>query len=149
VRRARSGGSVEIAVQGLRSPRWKQRLAEFCSAVLARVSRGPWDLSVLLCGDARMAELNSRYRGIDGPTDVLSFPRGEPGALAGDLAISIETVGRNAAAWGVSRDEELRRIVVHGILHLAGMDHGRGKGTAMARREAELARELEGERIIR
>ncbi len=140
---------IEVVVEGVPSPRWKPRLARFCATVLARVSPGPWDVSVLLCGDQRMAELNSRYRGIAGPTDVLSFPRGEPGVLAGDLAVSIETVGRNAAAWGVATDEELRRVVVHGILHLAGMNHGRGRGSAMARRESVLARELGGERIIR
>jgi probable rRNA maturation factor len=142
-------GSVEVVVQGVRTPSWKPRFARFCQAVLERAADGPGELSVLLCGDARMAELNARYRGIDRPTDVLSFSREEPGRLAGDLAISLETLARNAAAWGVTRDEELKRLAIHGILHLAGMDHGKGKGRAMALRQAALARELGGERIIR
>jgi len=107
------------------------------------------DVSILLCGDERIAELNRRYRGIDRPTDVLSFPRGEKGALSGDIAISLETLARNAAAYGVSRDEELKRLAIHGLLHLAGMDHGRGKGSAMLRLQARIAEEMEGERIIR
>ncbi len=141
-------GSVEVVVQGVRRPRWTPRFARFCQAVLEKTAEGPWELSVLLCGDARMTELNARYRGLDKPTDVLSFSREEPGRLAGDLAISLETLARNAAAWGVTLDEELKRLAIHGILHLAGMDHGKGKGRAMARRQAALARELGGERII-
>ena len=147
--RRAAGEAVEIVVEGVRAPAWKSRLAGFCAAVLEKLEADPGELSILLCGDARMTELNARYRGIDRPTDVLSFSRGEPGRLAGDLAISLETLARNAAAWGVTRDAELKRLVIHGILHLAGMDHGRGKGSAMARRQAGLERELEGERIIR
>jgi probable rRNA maturation factor len=143
------GGIVEVTVQGVRAPAWRTRFARFCRTVLEKTADGPWELSVLLCGDARMAELNGRYRGRDRPTDVLSFSREEPGRLAGDLAISLETLARNAAAWGVTPDEELKRLTIHGILHLAGMDHGKGKGSAMARRQAALAKDLAGERIIR
>lgn len=142
-------GSLEIVASGVRTPAWRPRLAAFCAKVLASMGRQLGDVSILLCGDERIAELNRRYRGIDRPTDVLSFPRGEKGALSGDIAISLETLARNAAAYGVSRDEELKRLAIHGLLHLAGMDHGRGKGSAMLRLQARIAEEMEGERIIR
>jgi len=150
-------GSLEIVASGVRTPAWRPRLAAFCAKVLASMGRQLGDVSILLCGDERIAELNRRYRGIDRPTDVLSFsrgnprgsPRGEGAELSGDIAISLESLARNAAAYGVSRNEELKRLAIHGLLHLAGMDHGRGKGSAMLRMQARVAEEMEGERIIR
>ncbi len=145
----RARGCVEVVVSGVRSPAWRPRLAGFCAKVIARMGRRLGDVSILLCGDPRIAQLNRTYRGLDRPTDVLSFPRGDEGVLSGDIAISLESLARNAAAYGVSRNEELQRLVIHGLLHLAGMDHGRGKGGAMLRLQARLAEDLAGERIIR
>ncbi|MCX7038387.1 MAG: rRNA maturation RNase YbeY [Spirochaetes bacterium] len=142
-------GCVEVVVSGIRSPAWRPRLAGFCAKLVARMGERLGDVSILLCPDARIAQLNRRYRGLDRPTDVLSFPRGDTDALSGDIAISLESLARNAAAYGVSRNEELKRLAIHGLLHLAGMDHGRGKGGAMLRLQARLAEEMAGERIIR
>ncbi len=107
------------------------------------------EVSVLLCDDAAIAELNQRYLGHDGPTDVLSFPQHElapgqaalsDGDLLGDVAISVETAARQAAEFADwSLDDELALLVVHGLLHLCGWDDldeaARG---AMQRREDEL-----------
>ncbi len=142
-------GCVEVVLSGVRSPAWRPRLAVFCEKAIARMGERLGDVSILLCADARITALNRKYRGLDRPTDVLSFPRGDAGALSGDIAISLETLARNAAAYGVTRNEELKRLVIHGLLHLAGMDHGRGQGGAMLRLQARLAEELAGERIIR
>jgi probable rRNA maturation factor len=142
-------GCVEVVASGVRSPAWRTRLAGFCAKASERMGERLGDVSILLCGDPRMTQLNHRYRGLDRPTDVLSFPRGDKGALSGDIAISLESLARNAAAYGVSRDEELKRLVIHGLLHLAGMDHGRGKGGAMLRLQARLTDEMAEERIIR
>ncbi|MFI5369096.1 MAG: rRNA maturation RNase YbeY, partial [Spirochaetia bacterium] len=110
-----------------------------------------WEISLLLCGDARITTLNGRYRGRNRPTDVLSFPRDEDGSgtVAGDIAISLDTLRRNAAAFGVSEEEELKRLTLHGILHLAGMDHGRGKGRKMLALQQKLMGQLKTECIIR
>lgn len=140
--------AVEVVVDGIRAPRWRNGLARFCRSALELLGRGG-EVAVLLCGDERMTMLNSRYRGKDCPTDVLSFPHRSGGIPAGDLAISLETLSRNAALWGVTEDEELKRLAVHGILHLAGMDHGKGKGPAMMRWQGRLLKMLEGEHIIR
>jgi len=149
---------VETSLDGVRRPSWHARLSRFCATALREAGCREWDVSLLLCGDERMAALNARYRGRKGATDVLSFPRAEPpgGAAAavpqssveGDLAICMDTLRRNAAAYGCTVDEELKRVTVHGILHLAGMDHGRGRGGPMLALQERLLESLHAERII-
>jgi probable rRNA maturation factor len=143
--------TVEIAVSGVTPPRWKAGARRFCRAAVAAAGFDGGEISLLLCGDERIAELNARYRGKNRPTDVLSFPREEPGkstAVAGDIAISLPALGRNARTFGVHENEELKRLLVHGILHLAGMDHGRGKGAAMLSLQEVILARLDAERII-
>ena len=96
-------------------------------------------VNVLVTNNAEMRTLNRRFRGKDAPTDVLSFPAvpGLPGKLAGDLAISGEIAGENARKLGHTAEEELRILILHGTLHLAGYDHETDKGT-MARKESRL-----------
>jgi probable rRNA maturation factor len=100
-------------------------------------------VSVLLVDDAAMAELNQAYRGVVGPTDVLAFPMTEgpfgrlDGDLLGDVVISVETAARQAGARGLRA--ELALLMVHGILHLLGYDHGTpAERRAMRRKEAAL-----------
>ena len=112
------------------------------SAAGAAKLRG--EISVLLTGDAHIRRLNRQFRRKDKPTDVLSFPAPEiPGgkALAGDLAISVETAARQARDLGHSLAVELQILMLHGLLHLAGYDHERDSGQ-MGRREARLRRRL-------
>lgn len=136
--------AVEVVVEGIPVPRWKARAAAFCSRFMKEAGYAEWEIAVLLCGDERIAELNSRFRGRDAPTNVLSFPREEGpvgSRVAGDIAVSVPMLRRNAVSFAVTEDEELKRLLAHGILHLAGMDHGRGKGPAMlALQESLLAR---------
>ena len=144
-------GSVEISVDGVPAPSWRRRLPQFCARVLSSIGAESWDVAILLCGDERITALNGRYRGKDRPTDVLSFPREEGTggtSVVGDLALCLEALRRNARRFGVPEDEELKRLLVHGLLHLAGMDHGRGKGRKMLVLQEKLLRELAGQRII-
>jgi len=100
------------------------------------------EVHVLLAGDATLRRLNRQFRGKNVATDVLSFPAVESGAgVAGDLAISLETAARQAKQFGHSLRDEVRVLLLHGVLHLAGFDHERDAGE-MAAREAELRREL-------
>jgi probable rRNA maturation factor len=85
-------------------------------------------LSLTLAGDAEIRRLNRDYRGKDRPTDVLSFSlsEGEFGEVSrslGDVVISLETAARQASENGLTLAEEVERLLVHGILHLAGFDH--------------------------
>lgn len=100
-------------------------------------------LSVTFTNDAEIRLLNSRYRGKDKATDVLSFPllEGEASQMSpslGDLVISIETTLKQAKRYRVSTDQELLRLMIHGLLHLAGFDHeGVPAGVAQRMRRAE------------
>ena len=127
----------------------KAGLARFLN--LARAALGlDGEVHVLLADDATLRRLNKKFRGKDKATDVLSFPAsvttvffGDPEGpgLAGDLAISLETAARQAARFGHTLRDEVRVLLLHGVLHLAGFDHEADQGE-MAAREAELRREL-------
>lgn len=101
------------------------------------------EVDVLLAGDAELKRLNRDFRGKNKATDVLSFPAAEEIASihAGDLAVSLETAARQAERYGHSLRDEVRVLLLHGLLHLAGMDHETDRGE-MAARELELRREL-------
>ena len=149
--------TVAVALSGVAAA-WRTGTARCCRRALAAAGIDGWDLSVLLCSDAVIRDLNARYRGKDKATDVLSFSQAEGPRvartgrrrIAGDLVISVETLRRNAAADGTTgnrradEEGELKRLVVHGILHLAGMDHGPGRGRSMRDRERRLLAALAG-----
>lgn len=100
------------------------------------------EVEVLLADDATLRGLNKTFRHKNKATDVLSFPAAEnPYGHAGDLAISLDTAARQAAAFGHTLRDEVRILLLHGLLHLSGLDHETDKGE-MAAREAELRREL-------
>lgn len=101
-------------------------------------------VAVRLMDDAEIRRLNREFRGKDKSTDVLSFPPGGRVGrtrLAGDLAISVETASREAGRLGHSLDLELRILLLHGVLHLAGYDHEADSGE-MARKENTLRKKL-------
>lgn len=122
----------------------KTELARFLArARRAAGLRGRVDL--LLTDDAAIAELNAKFRRKNRPTDVLSFPAVElPGArvaAAGDIAISLETAARQAHAAGHSVEDELKILLLHGVLHLRGHDHASDNGE-MRKLERRLRRQL-------
>ena len=94
---------------------------------------------MLLTSDAEIKTLNRTFRHKNKATDVLSFPAAEEvfDEHAGDLAISLETAARQAESFGHSLSDEVRVLMLHGLLHLSGMDHETDRGE-MAAREAEL-----------
>ena len=86
------------------------------------------EVSLLLCDDARIREINRDWRGLDKPTNVLSFPAAPPAMLAkspavGDIAIAYETVAREAEEEAKSFRDHYMHMVLHGFLHLIGYDH--------------------------
>jgi probable rRNA maturation factor len=100
------------------------------SALLAAIDERESSISVSFVRDPKIRELNREFRGLDKPTDVLSFPLVEPGdayagaeRLLGDIVISVDTARRQAADYDASLDNEVRRLLIHGVLHLLGHDH--------------------------
>jgi probable rRNA maturation factor len=110
-------------------------LARFLTQAQAAV-RLSGQVTVLLTTDAAIRRLNRQFRGKNKPTDVLSFPSDFPGPerIAGDLAISVPTALRQAVEHGHALTVEIKVLILHGLLHLAGYDHENDTGQ-MARRE--------------
>jgi probable rRNA maturation factor len=118
----------------------EQALSRFASR--ARRALGlQGSVAVLLTSDDEMRELNRRFRGKSKPTDVLSFPPAEPNGSAGDIAISLDIAAENADRLGHPVATEIKILMLHGMLHLAGYDHETDNG-AMARKEHKLRAEL-------
>ena len=129
-----SAPDVDILVQ---SPLWDQSdgveaaVRDAISAAAKAVPAADGEVSVLLTDDAAMQTLNKKWRNVDGPTNVLSFPApdGPHGTLAGqanplgDIAIAYETLARECAEEGKEFLHHLSHLVVHGFLHLIGYDH--------------------------
>jgi probable rRNA maturation factor len=101
------------------------------------------NVDVLLADDLTLRRLNRTFRGKNKATDVLSFPTPPEIAQthAGDLAISLDTAARQAAVYNHSLRDEVRILLLHGLLHLSGLDHETDRGE-MARRETELRKQL-------
>jgi probable rRNA maturation factor len=132
-----------VRTTGVKRPRAQQvpsarTLARFLTEAQTAVRlRG--QVTVLLTTDVAIRKLNREFRRIDKATDVLSFPAEGPVAkeIAGDLAISVQTALRQAAEHGHALSAEVKVLILHGLLHLAGYDHETDNGQ-MARRERVL-----------
>lgn len=123
---------VYVSMQeGLSEPEWLKNVEPFLQKALVKTGYDGEEISVMFCNDEFIQELNKNYRDIDSPTDVLSFENGEEYEdeegkwfEAGDIVISLETLPKNAEYFEVDENSELKRLLVHGLLHLNGMDHG-------------------------
>ena len=121
---------ISVNARDLPLPNWSGALSDYAVKVLEALKHENWDLSILLCTDRFIKDLNSQYRGRKEATDVLSFELGtevqEEGGvryLPGDIVISLDTLRENSRYFQTCEDEELRRLLIHGILHLDGMNH--------------------------
>jgi probable rRNA maturation factor len=149
--------TVAIACEGLPAPPWRPAARRFVRRVLDRLGARNWELSVLLCDNRTIQRLNAEYRKKNAPTDVLSFSQGEAAApapagervIAGDLVISLEQCAENARRFRVKMDDELKRLFVHGILHLAGNEHrSNAPFEPMLQTQEKLLHEMREVRII-
>lgn len=114
-------------------------LETFAETLRARVARGR-EFHCRITNDEELASLNARFRKKDYPTDVLSFPSGDRDPL-GDIAISLDRARAQAKEWGHSTEDELRILLLHGVLHLTGLDHETDEGQ-MRRAELRWRRKL-------
>ena len=109
--------------------------------ILTEIGRDDSSATIAFVTDRKSRELNRTFRGIDKPTDVLSFPSGDSGSELGDIAVSIETAKIQARQNGLSLDREIAQLILHGLLHLCGYDHETDNGE-MNRLELKLRRRL-------
>ena len=117
----------------------RARVEKFARLVRDEVAHGR-EFHCLLTGDAELKSLNLRFRGKDTTTDVLSFPSGESDPI-GDIAISLGRARAQAGEREHSLEEEIGILLLHGVLHLLGMDHETDNGK-MARAELRWQRKL-------
>jgi len=115
------------------------------------------EISIVVTGNDQIRELNHTYRGVDKPTNVLSFPMLEgdftditPGLL-GDVVISAEQAELESHEAGITLDERLSQLLIHGILHLVGFDHETGENDArnMEDKSLELLRLIENNKDLK
>ena len=152
-----------VGADGIDEPSWLGKVEPFLQKMAAELGFDGQEASLVFCGDEMIRELNKNYRNIDAATDVLSFENGEKftdedgsqWTLAGDIAISVDTLKKNAEYFGIDENSELKRLLLHGLLHLNGYDHGEEhieKGKApeceMLRLQEEILLKYEGEKII-
>jgi probable rRNA maturation factor len=120
-----------------------ERVAAATLEAAGAQARAGAELSVLFTDDARVRALNRNFRGVDAPTNVLSFPTAGPaGSLLGDVALARETVEAEAARDGKALEAHVAHLVAHGVLHLLGHDHVRDD-------EAERMEAIESALLVR
>jgi probable rRNA maturation factor len=114
----------------------------FAAKALAAIGKSESSATIAFVSDNRIRELNRQFRDVDKATDVLSFPADDAeGMNLGDVAVSVETAATQAKENGLSLDEEIAQLILHGLLHLSGYDHETDNGE-MNRVELRLRRKL-------
>jgi len=116
---------------------WVKRV----EGMLKAIGKSESSVTVAFVSDKKIRELNRQFRRIDKATDVLSFPSDSRDGEMGDIAISIETAGRQAKQSGLTLDGEIAQLLLHGLLHLSGYDHETDNGE-MNRLELRLRKKL-------
>jgi probable rRNA maturation factor len=126
-----------------------EQAAEAAARVAAELGNDRLSVSLLFTSDGEVHSLNREWRGKDKPTNVLSFPMLErddllalspagPPEMLGDIALAYETCAREAAEKGISLDHHAAHLIIHGLLHLAGLDHEISPQDAAAMEKLEI-----------
>jgi len=155
--------TIEISAEDVPLPAAEDRIIAFVDAALQHLNITHHELSILLCTDERIREMNSAFRGKDEATDVLSFSQdensgdvtndeafsngaitqGETPHLLGDIVLALPYLRRQAEEYKVSFESEFKRMLVHGMLHLTGLHHDtEEQHQAMLERQEAILQEL-------
>lgn len=106
--------------------------AWICAVAASYKGNKVGNLNYVFCSDTRILEVNNQFLGHDYYTDIITFDYSEPGVVNGDMYISLDTVLSNSLQFHSSYDRELMRVIIHGVLHLCGInDKGRGERAVM------------------
>ncbi|NHF59055.1 rRNA maturation RNase YbeY [Flavobacteriaceae bacterium TP-CH-4] len=113
------------------------RYSDWISRVIESEGKKLGELSYVFCSDRYLLEINQKYLGHDTYTDIITFDYCEAFSMSGDFFISVERVKENASELAIAFEEELRRVMVHGVLHLLGYDDKKKKDQAVMRRKED------------
>lgn len=124
---------ITYNTDGVRMPKIKKReTTAWIRAVAATYGKRVGDIGYMFVSDEKILEVNREYLGHDYYTDIITFDYCEGDTLNGDLVISLDTVKSNAELFKKGYDEELHRVIIHGVLHLCGInDKGPGEREIM------------------
>lgn len=128
---------ISYNTDGVRMPKIKKReTTAWIKAVAATFGRKVGEIGYMFVSDEKILEVNREYLGHDYYTDVITFDYDEDDTISGDIVISLDTVRSNAEMLGKVYDDELHRVIIHGILHLCGInDKGPGEREIMETEE--------------
>ncbi len=129
--------TIEILTQNVEKPLldW-EKVERWIVEVAQRQGRRTGALTYIFCDDERILEVNRQYLQHDYYTDIITFDNTTGKLIRGDMFISLDTVATNAEAVGASYDDELMRVIIHGVLHLCGInDKGPGEREVMEAHE--------------
>jgi len=137
-----TGGKANLPIKRREISRWVKAVAE-------AHGRRVGDIAYIFVDDERILEVNRQYLQHDYYTDIITFDYTEGDRISGDLFISLDTVRSNAEGLGQTYERELHRVIIHGILHLCGInDKGPGKREIMEAEENKALAALPNSRII-
>lgn len=124
---------ISYNAEGIAMPKIKKRATTaWIKAVAASYGRKVGEIGYMFVDDEKILEVNREYLGHDYYTDVITFDYDEDDIVSGDIVISLDTVRSNAELFGKTYDDELHRVIIHGILHLCGInDKGPGEREIM------------------
>lgn len=125
---------ISFLTENIKMPRLDRKAVRaWITAVAATYDgRKVGNLNYIFCNDDRILEVNKEFLGHDYYTDIITFDYSEPGVVSGDMFISLETVETNSFKFHTSYDKELMRVIIHGVLHLCGInDKGPGERAIM------------------
>ena len=129
--------AIAFYAEDIKLPAIKKRaVGNWVKEVAATYGKKVGDISYIFCSDEKILEVNRQYLQHDYYTDIITFDYTEGNRIAGDLFISLDTVRTNAEQFGATYDTELHRVIIHGILHLCGInDKGPGEREIMEQAE--------------
>lgn len=125
--------AIAFYAEDIKLPAIKKRaVGNWIKEVAATYGKKVGDISYIFCSDEKILEVNRQYLQHDYYTDIITFDYCEGDRLSGDLFISLDTIRTNAEQFGASYEDELHRVIIHGILHLCGInDKGPGEREVM------------------
>lgn len=115
------------------------KVKKWISEVILRRQKKVGNISYLFCDDEYLLGVNRQYLNHDTYTDIITFDYVAADLISGDIMISVERVGENAEKFGVPAEQELRRVIIHGVLHLLGQGDKTDAEAAEMRRQEEEA----------
>ncbi|MFZ6038438.1 MAG: rRNA maturation RNase YbeY [Bacteroidota bacterium] len=129
--------AITFQAENVALPNIKKRAtSNWIKVVAEEYGKKAGDISYIFCDDAKILEINQTYLHHDFYTDIITFDYSEGDRISGDIFISIDTVRSNAEKYGTNFDDELHRVIIHGILHLCGLKD-KSEADSKKMREAE------------